>query len=335
MSKKSNLPKRGSEDKQLQRLVKNFNAKISRELKKNDKMQEFLPSKVNTKEILAGVESRVELNRIKRSLESFTKRGSTELVELPNGVKATKYAVDELRKSVKNFNAKNLRAFKTNDEIREYLPERVNIKSVYEKISSTKDVSRETFDFQQFAKKDALSIEKSSRGAKRLKWEVEKFERRQEEVLGEQEKERKRIKKKPVSIGGESTGISKAQMHDIKENALNQRKKNFYNMSEKEFELAVKNINNMLDAKYKAEKNEIMLENYIKGLSENGFLDNNPELEKKIRALDFDTFISTVETDETATFDFYKDPQQWEVRNEYINNAWDRAYNNYIKGVDV
>lgn len=331
MPTKRDIQKRGN-DRELQRLIKNFNAKITRESKKAG-MNEYLPDKVSKKEILASVENKTELNRIKRSLESFTKRGSTELVELPNGVKATKYAVDELKKSVKNFNSKNLRAFKQNDEIREYLPDRVSVKDVYEKMESAKDVSRETKAFQRFSKKDALDVVKSKRGAKALKWEIEETKIKEGLVNEEKAKKRERIEKTPVSIGGESTDVTRAEMGKIKDNSLRDTNKNFENLSQKEWELHKRHIDNMLNAKYKKEHNEIMRENYIRGLRENGFLDNN-NLEDIIRSIDFDTFITTVETDETATFDFYKEPQAWETRMEYINNAWTNAYNQFLESSD-
>lgn len=326
MSKKSTLLRGHGETEELQRIINNYNAKLYRIQKSHPELSEYLPNRVTKSQVLESVDSRTELKKVQNSLQRFSKRGSEKLVDLPQGGQATQYSVDELKRSVKSFNAKVIRNWKKDAENRENLPARVKTKDLLESAESHNDLNRINSSLQRFTKKGAEKIVKSTRGAKATQWEVDEFYRKQELENEKRRKQREKINQQEVKIGGEGTGQTRAQMGSIKENSLRESKKNFNNMSQKEWELASKNIDNQLDAKYKAEKNEIMRENYIKGLTDNGFIDDVPELETWIRSVDFDTFITTVETDETATFFFYKDPIAYEARKEKIVSAWKTAF---------
>ena len=246
MSKKRQIRWRESDYREVERLVKNFNAKISYQLKKNPEAAAYLPEKIKKADIVAAVETRGDFTRITNSLKRFSQRGAEQEV-------------------------------------------------------------------------------KSSRGATATKWAVDEFKRKQKLVNKQRAKKLKEIEKEPVKIGGQSTGVTRAEMGSIKENSLKPSNKNFKNLSQKEWELASKSIDNALNAAARNERAEQMRENYIKGLKDAGFLGANPDLEKVIRSVDADTFVKTATTDDTASFMFYKDPAAWDVRLGYITASWEAA----------
>lgn len=235
---------------------------------------------------------------------------------------------DQLRRAINNFNAKLRRVRKKNPEMEQFLPQPIRRKDVYDAIETRADFNRTINSLRRFSKRGAEEPYVSKRGAKMTKWAKTEFKRKEREVNRRKEKERKRIEAKEVKIGGKSTGVTRAEMGTLKQNELKPSHKNPENMSQKEWELAMGNIDQALNRTANREKMEAMRENYIKGLREGGFLDADPELEKLIRGVDAQKFYETVELDETATFIFYRDPIQFQARADKIRESWENAYNN-------
>lgn len=231
----------------------------------------------------------------------------------------------QLAKVVKNFNAKINRILKKNPDASSYLPQKLSMKEARKMIETRADFNRLTHSLQRFSKRGAEKAVSSSRGAKATEWEVKEFNRKQAIVNRKRKKEKEKVVAQEVKIGGKGTGQTRARMGSIKENDLHQMRKNFKNMSQKEWDLAMRNIDAQLNTTEQHEKRKRMRENYIKGLREGGFLDENPEIEEYIRNVDIDTFYDTVQTDETATFYFYKDPIAWQTRLDYIYDTWKTA----------
>lgn len=232
----------------------------------------------------------------------------------------------ELQRIINNYNAKLYRITKNNPEMVDYLPPRMTKTDAIKAIETRADFQRLTKSLQRFSQRGAEKPVVSSRGAKATQWEVDEFKLKQQIENARRTRERKAIEDKEVKIAGKGTGKTRAEMGSIKANELKPSRKNFQNMSQKEWELASKNMDNLLNATHREEKKLQMRENYLKGLTENGFLDDNPELEKYIRGIDIDTFYETVQTDETATFFFYKDPIAYKARLDTLIETWKTAF---------
>ena len=234
--------------------------------------------------------------------------------------------VQELQRIINNYNNKLYRLKKNHPETADFLPQRMTKKDAIAAIETRADFKRLTHSLQRFSKRGAEAPVVSSRGAKATKWEVEEFRRKQQIENARRTRERKAIESKEVKIAGKGQGRTRAEMGSIKENELKPSRKKFQNMSQKEWELASKNMDKLLNATARNEKKLQMRENYLKGLTENGFLDDNPELEEYIRGIDIDTFYETVQTDETATFFFYKDPIAYKSRLDTLIDTWKTAF---------
>lgn len=206
----------------------------------------------------------------------------------------------------------------------EFIPDRVTKKEAVKSIETRADYNRLVNSLQRFSKRGAEKPVSSSRGAKATQWEVEEFKHKQRIENARRTRERKKLEQQDVKSRGKSTGVKRAEMGSIKENSLKPSRKNFANLSQKEWELAKRNIDNMLNANYRDERKEKMRDNYIKGLITAGFPDSVIDL---IRNMDIDKFIETVANDQEATFDFIYDPLELQVKADALKETWTNAIN--------
>lgn len=108
MSRRSHIRWNQSDEKELTRLVKNYNAKINRILKKDPDMKEFLPNRVKKKDLKAEIVTRSDLKKQMNSLKRFLKKGSEEIVyndlEGSDRFGITKYEKREIEIKVATIN---------------------------------------------------------------------------------------------------------------------------------------------------------------------------------------------------------------------------------------
>lgn len=100
MSKRYNIRWRDSDQQELKRVVKNFNAKIDRLAKKDPEKAFALPDKITVGQMKELITTRNDLNRELNSLRRFSKRGSEELVVLPDNkykTSITKWQKNEMQ----------------------------------------------------------------------------------------------------------------------------------------------------------------------------------------------------------------------------------------------
>lgn len=106
MSKRYNIRWKPSDYADIQRAVKNFNAKITR-LEKKGVPEQLLPERASAATIRDLIAARQDLNRELNSLKRFTKRGAEEIVDIPNTqytVKATKWQKEDMEIRVRAIN---------------------------------------------------------------------------------------------------------------------------------------------------------------------------------------------------------------------------------------
>lgn len=95
MPKQNNIKWRIEDEKELRRVARNFNAKLSREIKKNPKNRSALPqfynesteqfeSRITIEGLKELIQSRQDYNRIINMLKRFSRRGAERIVEAPD-----------------------------------------------------------------------------------------------------------------------------------------------------------------------------------------------------------------------------------------------------------
>ena len=133
MSKTYNIRWKQSDNEDVRKSVKNFNAKITREQKKLQKQYELsgsaeerrelkrkmsaLPEKVSTKEIKNVIHTRQDLKRELNSLKRFTKQRGVEYVSVPDNVdsnmKMTKWQKTEMNRRIGVINRRRKERLET------------------------------------------------------------------------------------------------------------------------------------------------------------------------------------------------------------------------------
>lgn len=106
MSKQYNIRWSEADNQQLTKAVKNFNAKVKRLEKKFIGQDVVIPEKVSVREMREVIGTRRDLQRELKSLQSFTQRGSEELVKTntDSNIIITKWQKAELEKRAKIIN---------------------------------------------------------------------------------------------------------------------------------------------------------------------------------------------------------------------------------------
>ena len=125
MSRFYNIRWKQSDNAEIRKTVKNFNAKITRLEKKYDKLiseetdvekrrqlrteKNALPNRVQTKQLKELVETRQDLKRELNSLKRFSKRGSEDVVDVPENkynLKTTRWQRNEMTRRAGVINRK-------------------------------------------------------------------------------------------------------------------------------------------------------------------------------------------------------------------------------------
>lgn len=109
MSKYHKIRWNQSDTKELERVVRNFNAKINRLSKNNPQIKESLPERVSVRELKQLINTRQDLKRELNALQRFSKRGNEQLVDVPDNdynLKITKWQKTEMNRRIAIINRK-------------------------------------------------------------------------------------------------------------------------------------------------------------------------------------------------------------------------------------
>lgn len=103
---------RESDQQELKRVVRNYNAKITRIAKKNPQIENVLPEKISVAQLKEIINTRQDLKRELNALKRFSKRGSEQIVEVPGtdyNLKITKWQKTEMNRRIAIINKRRER----------------------------------------------------------------------------------------------------------------------------------------------------------------------------------------------------------------------------------
>lgn len=122
MSKYHKIKWRESDEQELRRVLRNFNSKLSRLEKKNPQVKDYLPKfwddkqekftdRLSVNQLKSLIGTRQDLKRELNSLKRFSKRGSEEIVIVPDtdyNLKITKWQKTEMNRRISGINRRRL-----------------------------------------------------------------------------------------------------------------------------------------------------------------------------------------------------------------------------------
>lgn len=103
MSKYHKIRWTEQDTKEINRVVKNFNAKVNRLAKQNPDLASVLPDKVSTRQLKGLINTRQDLHRELNALKRFSKKGSEEIIIVPDTeyeLKITKWQKTEMNRRI-------------------------------------------------------------------------------------------------------------------------------------------------------------------------------------------------------------------------------------------
>lgn len=106
MPKQYNIKWRKSDREKISNTVRQFNAKITRTLKKHPEFAPYLPEKITVKELTANIRTRKDFNREVNSFSRFLKKGVEKPYTSKNGIKTTTWQRKEIGYKVAQINRK-------------------------------------------------------------------------------------------------------------------------------------------------------------------------------------------------------------------------------------
>lgn len=204
-------------------------------------------------------------------------------------------------------------------DIAGYQPAMLDYQDVKKDIKTRRDFNNFINKYNRYLREGVEELQKSNRGAVASKWAVREFEIAQFAENTKRRATAKRLGEQDVTIAGKTTGVKRAEMGSIKENAVKPSKKKFINQSQEEWERASRLFERKMMSTYNDEQMQLMIENYVKGLIAEGYSDDLLQILNKIPV---DKFREIIDTDETATYDFIYDPLNLKAKQDSLVELW-------------
>ena len=228
---------------------------------------------------------------------------------------------------IRKVNQKILKTEVSRPDIANYQPDYLDYQNIKAMFTTRSEFNYFMNQYKRYLREGAEEVVESTRDAKATKWAVKEFiiEQRAENIR--KANRRKALGEKEVTIAGKSTGVKRAAMGTIKENETNPSRKDFYKMTQKEWDMLSSLFERKMYKSYNEEKRRKMLENYIKGLYSAGF---SEDFIKMFDRISIDDFITVVDTDETATFSFIYDELELAIKQEAMLSAFSPYFNDKI-----
>jgi len=104
MPKRYNIKWHKSDEKELAKAVRKFNAKRTRLLKQVPELEDFLPDKLNVQDIKRETKTRSDFNKTLNSINRFMRKGAEKPIVTEQGVKTTQYEKNELQIKIRTIN---------------------------------------------------------------------------------------------------------------------------------------------------------------------------------------------------------------------------------------
>lgn len=106
MQKRSKIKWRKSDEQELAKAVRKFNAKRTRLINKFPEMEDFLPERLSVKDIKGDITTRNEFKNQIKSIERFMRKGAEKPIITETGIKTTAYEKKEVGIKVRAINVR-------------------------------------------------------------------------------------------------------------------------------------------------------------------------------------------------------------------------------------
>lgn len=174
MQRRYNIKWRPTDEKELAKTVRKFNAKRTRLIKQVPELEDFLPAKKSVKEIRNNITTRQDFKREINSIERFMRKGAEKPIVTKEGIKTTQYEKRELQIKVQQINKRRKQELKLlNPSI-----EKGNLHTVQEL-----NLAPQKFNLDKMKKADWEGFKRRIDKQSRSSYYNEKYERYKENYM--------------------------------------------------------------------------------------------------------------------------------------------------------
>ena len=344
MPKQSHIRFRENDLKELRRVVKNYNAKLSRQRTKlieNDERYQAsqLPQKASVRELRAAIGTRKEFNAELTRMKNYISTG--ERYTIDQNTKKSLYATTrDFNKKLDRLSAKA----KTQGE-RAALPERLDPEKLIRMSSNKDELKKFITDFKGFLHRGAeelVELPNSKHNIKLTKWQKDFMENRLDSINEAREQEAAAWRATEVKYGGKKAGYTQGEARVGMGEPDELKPMNLYNYSSTYSDMREKMRLIMRESQdgYWDARTELARINYTEKLDR--ILGNHPigkMLLKHVKGMDLDDFKRTLKSEDDLfllLYELEKHPENETTILEEIWNEWlpDKdmyeEYDNYI-----
>lgn len=308
MSRKSPIRWRQSDNEELRKAVKNYNAKITRLENKNPELTNVLPARASMRELRKNIETRAEFNRELNRMIEFSKRDIDSVHDIRRKVTIKWSDSDNaaLSSAVRKFNAKIDKLAAANPEIKNALPQKVTVKQYKKIIGSRRDLNTELKSLERFTRDGAeklVDVPDSYYNLKITQWQKDEMLRRVDKINTKRKVRYEAIKNLPMTHRGEDLGYTVGQAIEsvgtggIAKNSLEPMNAFTEKMTRTGLHYKFQGILYESQYSYWDEREEIMKNTYIRTLYENFTEDDVKDIIEVIEKMKFKDFYSTYLSD--------------------------------------
>lgn len=215
---------------------------------------------------------------------------------------------DELKRVVRNYNAKIKRLAKKNPQIENVLPEKVSVAQMKELINTRQDLKRELNSLKRFSKRGAeeiVDVPGTDYNLKITKWQKSEMNRRVAVINRRRAKRLEDITNMEMKSRGEALGYTRGELGMGKAEEISLRPMNAFTrrMSQSDLKWKWKSILKESKSDFFTESDYRLRDNYIKGIKENYDYENVKDIIKQIEGMDIKEFLNVFNA-EGGTFEF-------------------------------
>lgn len=253
-------------------------------------------------------------------------------------MKYTKSINEELKRTIRNYNAKISRLQKSDRDL--MLPEKVNLKIIKSRVSNKWQLNRELDKLQRFSERGIENTIITKGGVAISKYELDNLKREQNRLVAKLDRKIKTLGSIIPTTYGIREDVSISQMgteelSNLKARRENLRRRKISTLSPEEF----KELKTIINKTVQKENylTSVFKENYVEAMLNNlgyfvGFDSNKlKEIKDKLSSLPDRKFLKLFETEEAirAIRDFYGEIHKGSSQNEkQITEIFDNLYKN-------
>lgn len=234
----------------------------------------------------------------------------------------------DLRKAVKNFNAKITRLEKKNPEIKNVLPEKVSVAQMKNLIETRQDLKRELNALKRFTQRgseEIVDVPGNDYNLKTTKWQKQEMSRRIGVINRKRKQKLKEVQETPLKSGGKELGYTKGQLGMGKEEeaALNPMNAFTPKMNRSDLNHKFKQIMKESQSSYWDKRDILLKNNYIKSLEENFNVNDIQDVVNAINDMDYKEFKAIFDSEgKMFEFSYPPDRDTYEQYVEHLKSIW-------------